>query len=37
MLARDDIVTACDEVVASKTAREAVKGVHICLVCGIFL
>ena len=29
MLTRDDIVTACDEVVASKTAREAVKGVHI--------
>ena len=28
MLARDDIVSACDEVLASKTAREAVKGVR---------
>ena len=28
MLARDDIVAACDEVLASKTAREAVKGVR---------
>ena len=27
MVARDDIVAACDEVLASKTAREAVKGV----------
>ena len=29
MLARDEIVAACEEVAASKTAREAVKGVHI--------
>ena len=28
MVARDDIVAACDEVLASKTAREAVKGVQ---------
>ena len=28
LLARDDIVAACNEVLASKTAREAVKGVR---------
>ena len=32
MLARDDIVAACDEVVSSKTAREAVKGDYVYLI-----
>ena len=32
MVARDNIVAACDEVLASKTAREAVKGVQKALV-----
>ena len=37
MVARDDIVAACDEVLASKTAREAVKGVRKAVLVGVIV